>query len=236
MWLISITKLIKFIKNRIGEDSQRTNKVINGDIKNTADYLADSNYKSADVLYEQLIKLFNNSRPKTNLNIVNKLAILSCQNVQNIINNIATNKLREIINDNMAITINKNSTYNFVINKNEISFSIKLKSSLVMTIDGNFDPDFPCGTFEYEFYVNLIKDIYELRNMKINYDLDKCGEDNILKPGTNKKTRLRKEYIVPAAALTAGIVATPLLLTMLGGKTRRKKRILRKIKRFTRRK
>ena len=74
--------------------------------------------------------------------------------------------------------------------------------------------------------------------MKINYDLDKCNEDNMLKlnNNTNKKTRLRKEYIVPAAALTAGIVATPLLLTMLGGKTRRKKRILRKIKRFTRRK
>ena len=114
------------------------------------------------------------------------------------------------------------------------------KSQLIISRDGELNPEYPCGELEFSLFIDLRKNIYELKNFRLNYDIDKCGAEIVthesIKTNDQSRVNLKPEYVIPATAVSAGIVATPLLLTMLGGKKKRKnktikiRKIVKKIK------
>lgn len=116
------------------------------------------------------------------------------------------------------------------------------KSQLLITRDGGgLDPEYPCGNIEFIFFVDILNNVYELKKFYIDYDIDKCGPDIVTSNesqsesqnknlDTSFKLNLKPQIVVPAAALTAGIIATPILLTTLGGKIKKRNKTIKKHK------
>jgi hypothetical protein len=117
------------------------------------------------------------------------------------------------------------------------------KCQLIITRDGGpLDPEYPCGFMEFILFIDILNNNYELKKFKFDYDIDKCGpeilpiqNEDIQKPiksslKSNLRSNLKPEIVVPAAVVTAGIIATPILLATLGGKTKKRNKTIKKRK------
>ena len=71
------------IKFQIGKDIKRSNTTINGKIYNQEYYgKFEDNFDAADMFYENIIdELYKINNKYVNLNMANKFALLSCQNI-----------------------------------------------------------------------------------------------------------------------------------------------------------
>jgi hypothetical protein len=239
-----INNAISTIKFQVGKDIKRSDRTINGKSYPGSFYNEDNYYSDTDLFYQNIIdymKLYHN---KINLNIVNKIALLSCQNMFNFMSNLISLKLLEILKPEINAIFRPNKQVNITITKNEISMELYLKCQLIMSRDQEpIDPEYPCGNLEFNLYFDLLKNRYELKNFILDYDIDKCGPEIQKEPiaenvengelNNQQKSKMKK-YILPVGLATAGIIAMPFLLPLLGGKTKKnktKKNKTRKIKR-----
>lgn len=230
---------ISIIKQQIGKDIKRSDMTINGKLFGSTYYRQfEENVEAADMFYQNIIDQFINiNHENVNLNIVNKFALLSCQNIFNLITDLITIKLNEILSPETNSVFRPKKFTNIIINNNQMSMEFGFISKLIISRDGKpIDPEYPCGDIEFSLFIDILHNKYQLKSLKLSYDIDKCGPelDNSIFDETNKldnKTKLKTEYIIPVGIATAGIVATPFLLGALGGK-RKKYRRTKKIRNY----
>jgi hypothetical protein len=217
------------IKYQLGKDIKRSDRTINYKPYPSSYYDKENNYEDADLFYQNIIDHTKLYYKKTNLNIVNKIALLSCQNMFNFITNLITLKLIEILNPETNSIFRPDKTTNITINLNEISLELYIKSKLIISRDGEpIDPEYPCGNLELRLHFDLLKNKYELKTFILDYDIDKCGPEisNQTTSNENKiddKKSSKMKYILPTGAITAGLVTIPFILPLLGGKTKKNK-------------
>jgi hypothetical protein len=241
----NIEKMTKLIKYQIGKDSERNVMNINGKLYTPKDFqiLNGNKIVIADTMYQIIIDNYYKYR-KIDLNNVNKICLLFCQNLFNLITDMIVLQLNKVLYPEINIMFGHDKITTVNIKENELNVIYKYNSKLLISRDGaEIDIEYPCGYLEFEITFDLLNNNYKMNNLIIKYDIDKCGppideenednEENYYeenKPSWNFKP----EYVVPAGLLTAGIVTTPLLLTLLGGnKTtmrHKKKTKTRKIK------
>ena len=229
---------LKDIKYQIGKDIKRSERKINGKLYDGEYYRNyDNNYLATDVFYQNIIdKLFKLNYKYVNLNIANKFALLSCQNVFNLITDLITLKLNQILEPETNSVFRPDKFANIIINRNEISMELGFESDLIISRDGEpMDPEYPCGRLEFILYIDMIRNTYELKKFILNYNIDKCGPEIVKKDDKNEendkfKSNFKPEYVIPAGILTAGIAATPILLATLGGKKKSIRKTRRRIK------
>lgn len=213
------------IKYQMGKDIKRSERTINGKMYDGEYYRNfDDNYLAADAFYQNIIdELYKINYKYVNLNIANKFALLSCQNVFNFISDLITIKINDILKPETNSVFRPDKFSKIIINNNEISMELGFTSDLIISRDGEpMDPEYPCGKLEFSLYFDILHNKYELKKFILSYDIDKCGPEKIVPEKI--KSNFKPEYIIPAGLVTAGIIATPLLLTSLGGKKRHKKR------------
>jgi hypothetical protein len=104
---------------------------------------------------------------------------------------------------------------------------------------GEMDPEFPCGALEFKLLFDLKENIFKFTSFKLNYNVNNCGPE-IVNQGNNqgqgqepkKDSLLKWEYALPAGVGAAGLVATPFLLGVFGGKIKRNLRKIRKTRKI----
>jgi len=237
-------QILEILKYQIGKDVGRDERNINGKLYNQNYYQKNSkdNYQIADLYYQNIIDYLYKINKNINLNNVNKIALLSCQNVYGLITDLITIQINKILEPELNTVFRPNKFINIEINPNELSMEFNFKSQLLITRDGGgLDPEYPCGNIEFIFFVDILNNVYELKKFYIDYDIDKCGPDIVTSNesqsesqnknlDTSFKLNLKPQIVVPAAALTAGIIATPILLTTLGGKIKKRNKTIKKHK------
>jgi hypothetical protein len=224
---------ITIIKQQIGKDIKRSNRTINGKLYDSLYYNQfGENVHAADVFYQNIIDQFISANHKNvNLNMVNKFALLSCQNIFNLITDLITIKLNEILSPETNSVFRPDKFTNIIINNNQLSIEIGLTSKLIISRNEEpINPEYPCGNLEMLLYIDLLHNKYELKTLKLTYDINKCGPDE---PNEQyDKIKYKPEYVIPGGILTAGIVATPFLLGVLGGKRKKYNRRTKKIRNY----
>lgn len=217
---------LEMMKYQMGKDISRTERYINGKSYNQQYYIGNerTNYEVADLFYQNIIDYMYKVNKNINLNIVNKYALLSCQNLFNLITDMITIKINKMLEPELNSVFRPTKYINIIINNNEFSMEFNFKSKLVISRDGEpIDPSYPCGDLDLVFYIELRKNYYEIKKLNISYDIDKCGPekeqttDEIIEEG-RPKFNIKSEYAIPAGLITAGIIAAPILLSTLGGK------------------
>lgn len=242
---------ISDIKYQIGKDVKRSDININGNLVTKNYRELENNYGVADLFYQFIIdNLYEINRKTVNLNIANKIALLSCQNVFNLITDLITLKLNDILAPESNSVFRPNKYSNIIINQNEISMELGFESQLIISRNaGPIDPEYPCGNLSFILYIDFKNNIYELKKFDLSYDINKCGPEMGQKqnqPEINSQSQtyqsnFKAKYIIPATLVTGGIIATPFILGALGGNKTRKnkennKRIKRNIKKTKRQK
>ena len=219
----NINEGLKHLKFQIGKDISRDDRNINNKEFNRQYYSnTDSNYKAADLFYQNLIDYYYQVNKKINFDIINKIALLSCQNVFGLITDLITVKLYKILEPETNSVFRPDKFCNIVIKKDEISMELSFKSQLIISRDGEpIDPEYPCGVLDFVLYIDFLNNTYELKKFILNYDIDKCGPEIIQdkEPDKPAKIELKPEYLISAAAVSAGIIATPFLI---GGRIKKR--------------
>ena len=229
--------ILDTLKYQIGKDVSRDERYINGKLYSQEYYLkmSENNYQIADLFYQNIIDYLFKFNKQIDLNIVNKIALLSCQNVYGLITDLITIQINKMLEPEVNTVFRPEKFINIQINANQISMEFNFKSQLLITRDGGaLDPEYPCGNMEFIFFVDILNNTYELKKFTFEYDIDKCGPEIVATQNQDDQkpteSYLKPEIVVPAAAVTAGIIATPILLATLGGKTKKRNKTIKKRK------
>jgi hypothetical protein len=225
---------ISYLKYQMGKDIKRDNRNINGKLYASSYYLNDDYYRVADLFYQNIIDIMQKINNSINLNIVNKIALLSCQNMFNLLTDLITIMLNKMLNPEINSVFKASKNIDIHITKKSMYMVLNFESQLVISRNGEpIDLEYPCGKLEFSFYVDLLKNTFEMKKFVLNYNVNKCGpeiNDQISDAGTvnenvNYPSYLKSKYIVSTTLLTAGIVVTPFLLGALGGNKTRKNKV-----------
>ena len=236
-------EFLKLLKYQIGKDVRRHDRTINGKEYNASLYSDQSktNYVITDIFYQTLIDAFYsaNANKQIDYDTVNKIGLLSCQNMYGLITDLITVKLSEITHPEVNSVFRPDKSETIIINNEQTTMEYLFKSQIIMSRDGEgMDPEYPCGTLEFKLLFDLKANIFKFTSFKLSYNINKCGPE-VENQGNNegqgvepKKDSLVKwEYAAPAGIGTAGLVATPFLLGVFGGKIKRNIRKTKKTKR-----
>jgi len=169
------------IKFQIGKDIKRSNTTINGKIYNQEYYgKFEDNFDAADMFYQNIIdELYKINNKYVNLNMANKFALLSCQNIFNVITDLITIKLNKILEPETNSVFRPTNFSNIIINRDEISMVLGFKSKLIISRDGEpMDPEYPCGNIEFSFYIDILNNKYELKKFILSYDITPTRKKN----------------------------------------------------------
>jgi hypothetical protein len=157
-----------------------------------------------------------------------------------LITDLITIKLSEITHPEVNSVFRPDKSETIVINNEQTTMEYLFKSQIIMSRDGEgMDPEYPCGTLEFKLLFDLKANIFKFTSFKLSYNINKCGPD-IENLGNNqgqgpepeKGSLVKWEYALPAGVGAAGLVATPFLLGVFGGKIKRTPRKTRKTKKL----
>jgi hypothetical protein len=198
----------------------------------------DNNYIVADNFYKLIIKYYaNHVNKKINYNVINKIALLSCQNIFNFIDDLVTEKVNNMLAPklNLAYQPQKNVVITFTEKEQTIEFSFDTKLLISTNVITNNFPNGreeilgepPYGHLSYNLFVDLQNNTFKFNNFELSYEVDKWNgpeqnndinnvADNVADNPAGNNMRL--QYAAPVAVGIAGIVATPFILGALGGK------------------
>jgi hypothetical protein len=241
-------EFLKLLKYQIGKDVRRQDRTINGKEYSMSLYSDPSktNYVITDMFYQTIIDAFYkaNANKTIDYNTVNKIGLLSCQNMYGLITDLITIKLSEITHPEVNSVFRPDKSETIIINNEQTSIEFFFKSQIIMSRDGGgMDPEYPCGTLEFKLLFDLKANIFKFTLFKLNYNINKCGPENE-NQGNNegqgqgqgqepkKNSSIKWEYALPAGVGTAGLVATPFLLGVFGGKIKRTSRKTKKTKKL----
>jgi hypothetical protein len=206
---------LELLKNQMGKDIYRDDRTVNGENYNQHYFLGENrnNYQIADMFYSILISKF--SKQNVDFDLINKIMLLSCQNMFNMITDLITMKVYDMLYPEMCSVFRPTKSAKITINKRTCLFEYFFTSKLIISQKGkSMDPEFPCGNITFHMTIDLLKGIFELSELKLDYNLNKCSEEEEEDKEDPKKPI--NKLIYPAIGLgIAGIASIPFLL---GGK------------------
>ena len=236
----TIDKFMETLKYQMGKDIRRDKRTINGKIYDKS-YYQDfgTNYEVADDLYNIIIDLYSTlGLPRIDYNIINKMLLLSCQNVFNLTDNLLSSKINETISPETSGSLQPKKNIVITITKERQIMEFNFETQLIISRPGEgMDPEYPCGNFVSKILVDLKNNTYSLAEFKLNYNLDNCGPKVVTQQPEieiEEEQDSNFKYKAAAAALGTGlIIATPFLIGAIGGnkKTKRNRRMRNKTKR-----
>ena len=182
-----------------------------------------------DEFYKLIIKYYSSYvNKKIDYNIINKIALLSCQNIFSLISDLVSAKIDDMLSPNISSVSDSRKNIVITFTKKEQTMEFNFDSNLLITTtnkDGEEDLIFdPRGHLTFNFFVDLNNNNFKFNNFELSYDLgndsgndsgNDLGNDGAANPVGNKRNL---QYAVPVTVGIGGIVATPFILGALGGK------------------
>ena len=230
---------ISSFKYQIGKDVSRTEVKINNELL----VIPENDYGNNIVIADNFnIKIMNvlSTFSIIDLDLVNKIGILMCQNLFNFITQTIALMTRQKIEP--EISAETKATKNILINltQNEQSIIFNFKSLLTISYNEELNPQYTCGNLDFSLLIDIKKNIYKFTRFILNYDIEKCKPpdnvnqidnkiDNANQNNKNKENENKGKgtsdiikYGIPLGILATGLVGTPFLLGALGGKHNKK--------------
>ena len=228
--------LIDILKFQIGKDVRRDTRSINGQAISFNEKM--DHYQVTDSFYKMILQWCKKQHTQINYNILNKIGLLSCQNIYNLMSGFIEYQMYQMTGFEW-VSFRPTKSINIIIDNNEIRMEFNWSTKLLLTSDHpnknkiknenkNAD-DFIIGNNEYTFVVDLKKNTYSFTTFTLNYDIQEIQEET-----PEEKKEESKNSLLPYFALgaTGALVSTPFLLGLLGGKT---KKHIKNNTRYTRR-
>jgi hypothetical protein len=224
--------IISRIKDQIGIDVVRSNLYINGNLDNKQDYMTNSNdtkekVDMADIYYEKLIQNFKSVNLPVNYNLINKICLLTTQNLSNFLSDTINMYINSLIKPEMALIYNVNKiTKTLIISKTKIYFILTQKSDLLVTKNQEWQTDNICGNLYFKFKVDILNNTYIMKNLQLNLNtnyipcsppkkINEISDDD----NNNESNNTNKNYInkdlIPLFVSVAGVTTYPFILGAL---------------------
>ena len=233
----STKEMLSIIKSQMGKDIRRSDFTVNDQLysKSMFDDPNKTNDEVTDEFYKIIIQYVNQYESKINLNVVNKIGLLSCQNTFNFVTDLIKLKIMSMLKPENVVLLKAKKNMNIILTQEKQIVELEFQSKLLISQDLNLDPEYPCGNLEFKLWMDLKTNEYKFNKFKLNYKLKECGppkeEEEIENPRNSSfHFQLKPEYVIPLTAVTAGVIAAPFLLGVLGGKKRNKTKKARKTK------
>jgi len=229
---------LETLKYQMGKDIRRDNRLINGKEFKSELYSDESinNYKVADMFYLSIISVYNKFNKHINFNIINTFALLSCQNMFNLITDMITLKLNEMLEPEINSVFRPKKIAIITIDKNTKTLEYCFNSQLIISKDGrSIDPEYPCGNLKFKLLFDLNKNSFKFTQFILNYNINNCGPPEkkssnlnttqVTNPNINQGNNSSSlKYAIPVVLGVGGIISTPFILGAIGGKEKKKKR------------
>jgi hypothetical protein len=226
--LTSMKYMIEQLKYQVGKDIKRTNITLN-EKKYNSDYFRkfDDYYRTADQYYQLFVDKNVKFSETVNYDNINKILLLTCQNMFNLITDLIVIKVNESVTPENCAVFRPDKSISITFTKEAQMLEYNFTSSLIISKDGEpMNPEYPCGEISFIFYIDLLKNTFGFSKFQLSYNINNCGpsKNNDNTENNSEKSNINWKYAVPAAIGTAGIIATPFIIAALGGKRKRKKR------------
>ena len=226
--LTSMKQMIEQLKYQVGKDIKRTDIALNGK-EYASSYFRkyDDYYRTADQYCQLLVDKNLKFSKIINYDNINKIVLLTCQNMFNLITSLIIIKVNETVNPETCDVFRPNKSISITFTQETQMLEFNFTSSLIISKNGEpMNIEYPCGEISFVFFIDLLKNTFGFSTFQLSYNIDNCGPtENINNnENNNKKSNVNWKYAVPAAIGTAGIIATPFIIAALGGKRKRKKR------------
>jgi hypothetical protein len=243
------------LKSQIGKDSTRMpiyiNKNLYSFLPKSGDLELSTNDEKADFFILKIIDYLSNLNEKIDYNLINKIGITCCQNLFNLIIDQLTITIMQAIAPEFCAFMNGKKYVEFTLTESSKIAKLFFSSSMIISHKQNLDPEFKCGKIDFILLIDYSQNDYFFEKFNLEYDADMCNplkeeqqqqdliNNNQVNGNNGNKFNInfdKYKYLIPAAAVTGAVVATPFILGVVGGKTKTKKknRKSRKNKRKTR--
>jgi|688.fasta_scaffold20903_12 hypothetical protein len=238
-WFKTKTMDIALFKNQVGKDVSRMDFMINNTKIKFND--EDDNSIKADKFNTELMNILS-TFTVIDLNLINTIDVVMCQNILNFIMDlISLLVMKKFAPEKLLITqVEKNAE--ITLKKSQQNIVYNFKTKFYITKDGGvYDPEITCGDMEFSFLIDFKKNTYKITKFKCKYDADICYQnENVESSPENANANAQDEvsgedkskylkYGVLGLGV-GGIVGTPFLLGVLGGKNKKGKKSKRKSK------
>jgi hypothetical protein len=243
----SNSRYLETLKYQMGKDIRRDDRTINGKEYSSELYYDTSknNYEIADMFYQTIIDYFYRINKVIDYDVINKICLLSCQNMFNLITDMVTIKLQDMLSPELNSVFRPVKSANIIIEIDKKTMEFHFDSQLIISRDGEpIDPEYPCGNLIFKLLFDFNTSTFKFTQFKISYNIDNCGppKNNIkkkdattLNDSTNSSS-IKLQYAIPVALGIGGIVSTPFILGAIGGlknqKTPKNKKNLKKPRTF----
>ena len=222
---------VSSLKNQSGKDLSRIDIILNNVKYNSLD--ENTNSIKTDKFNIELMDILSKFSV-IDLNLINIIDIVMCQNILNFITDLITLLISKKIDPEKLLITKAEKNVLITLTKSQQNIVYNFKTKFYITKDGGiYDPEFTCGDMEFIFLIDLKKNTYKFSKLKCKYNADTCyqGEDlgNLKSKPDNVANEDKKDsskylkYGIPIALGIGGIVASPFLLGALGGKNKKLK-------------
>lgn len=243
-WFNAEQMNVSLFKDQIGKDFLRLNVIINNQEnvgRNRKEKETNSNV--TDNFYIKLMQIISKFSI-IDLNLINKFGICACQNIFNFITDMLSVEISKKIQPEIIQLTKATKNVSINLTQNEQLYILNFDSKFWITKDRSiYDPEATCGNLKFSFLIDFKKNTYQIKDFNLNYDTKTCYQENSQNNSSteenseessqnNSKKKNKKidysKYAIPISIGVGGIIATPFLLGVLGGK--KEKRKTKKIK------
>jgi hypothetical protein len=228
-------------KNQVGKDVSRVNVKINGVDLPEGIVVPDNNYKTADNFNLYIMREMSKNELQISQNMIIKIDAIMCQDLFNFISQTISLYISNKVSPESATEVSAKKNIDIILTKEEQSIIFNFNTSLMISYNKMYDPEYLCGKYSFKLKVDLKNNTYTLNDFNLSYNVDDCIPANEIANGIQNEMPSQSKFsqlkdnaynlVSDNPSAVAGVATTGLLsgtalalfLTgILGGKRKRK--------------
>jgi len=224
---------ISDFKNQVGKDVSRVDVKINGLALPENIIVPDNNYKTADNFNLYIMQEMSKNQLLIQQNTIIKIDAIMCQDLFNFISQTISLYISNKVSPETATEVASKKNIEIILTSQEQSIICNFNTSLMISYNKKYDPDYLCGKYSFKLKVDLKNNTYTLNDFNLSYNLDDCNPVNKNEtPNQSKDSQLKDNQYnaasnnpkavagVATTGLLSGTTLALLLTGILGGKVK----------------
>jgi len=214
---------ISDLKHQIGVDVNRMQININ-DTKYEDPNIVNENvvnvYRSADYFITTLMNYYETIIGKLDFNQINKISILLCQNIFNLISEMIILTIVSIIKPEYASIMSATKNAEIIISIEDQQITYFFQSDVLVSYKNMLNPEYPCGKLDFILNLDIKKNSFKFNKFHLDVDMEKCNPDYEAPQEmvNTQPSHYHLLYLIPALGISGGLVAVPFILGAIGGR------------------
>lgn len=231
---------VGLLKYQMGKDIHRDDRIINGEDYGKSFFAkySENYYNCTDKFYEIIIGDLHKISRFIDYNLINKIALLSCQSMYNFIIDLISHEIMSKILPEAVNITQAEKSQEIILTSSKQEMIFKFKSKAYITYQGEImDITNPCANLEFELLFDFKNNNFKFTQFIFEYDYSICKKPELdafnseptiaIDSGNSDDKKSNNEnllYGVSAGLGAAGIASIPFILGALGGKKRKDKK------------